>query len=78
MTNMGSGNQGLTASLPVIAAARRMGCGREALLRALAASELTAMNVKLYIGRLSALCGCGIAAGIGAACGLVLLRGRRL
>lgn len=75
MTNMGSGNQGLTASLPVIAAARRMGCGREALLRALAASELAAMNVKLYIGRLSALCGCGIAAGIGAACGLVLLRG---
>ena len=74
MTNMGSGNQGLTASLPVIAAARSMGCGREKLLRALAASELAAMDVKLYIGRLSALCGCGIAAGIGAACGLVLLR----
>ena len=75
MTNMGSGNQGITASLPVIETAHLLGASREQLLRALAISELVAMEVKTYIGRLSALCGCSIAAAIGAASAMVFLRG---
>lgn len=75
MTNMGSGNQGITASLPVIEIAHLLGASREQLLRALAISELVAMEVKTHIGRLSALCGCSIAAAIGAASAMVFLRG---
>lgn len=74
MTNMGSGNQGITASLPVIETAHLLGASREQLLRALAISELVAMEVKTHIGRLSALCGCSIAAAIGAASAMVFLR----
>ncbi len=75
MTNMGSGNQGITASLPVIETAHLLGASHEQLLRALAISELVAMEVKTHIGRLSALCGCSIAAAIGAASAMVFLRG---
>ena len=75
MTNMGSGNQGITASLPVIETAHLLGASHEQLLRALAISELVAMEVKTHIGRLSALCGCSIAAAIGAASATVFLRG---
>ncbi len=75
MTNMGSGNQGITASLPVIETAHLLGASREQLLRALAISELVAMEVKTHIGRISALCGCSIAAAIGAASAMVFLRG---
>lgn len=75
MTNMGSGNQGITASLPVIETAHLLGDSHEQLLRALAISELVAMEVKTHIGRLSALCGCSIAAAIGAASAMVFLRG---
>ena len=75
MTNMGSGKQGITASLPVIETAHLLGASREQLLRALAISELVAMEVKTHIGRLSALCGCSIAAAIGAASAMVFLRG---
>lgn len=75
MTNMGSGNQGITASLPVIETAHLLDASYEQLLRALAISELVAMEVKTHIGRLSALCGCSIAAAIGAASAMVFLRG---
>lgn len=75
ITNMGSGNQGITASLPVIETAHLLGASHEQLLRALAISELVAMEVKTHIGRLSALCGCSIAAAIGAASAMVFLRG---
>lgn len=75
MTNMGSGNQGLVASLPLVEMSRQQGSTREQLLRALALSELVAMDVKLHIGRLSVLCGCCISAGIGAACGMTMLLG---
>ena len=75
MTNMGSGNQGITASLPVIETAHLLGASHEQLLRALAISELVAMEVKTHIGRLSALCGCSIAAAIGTASAMVFLRG---
>lgn len=66
--NSGSGNQGMTASLPVIEYAETIHAGHEQLLRALAVSNLTAMHLKHYIGSLSAFCGvvCA-AAGAGAA-----------
>lgn len=75
MATTGSGNQGLTASLPVIAASKWMKCSEEKLYRALAISELVTIYVKEYIGKLSALCGCAIAASIGSACGITYLFG---
>lgn len=75
MATTGSGNQGITASVPVIAAAEWMKCEEEKLYRALALSELVTIHVKEYIGRLSALCGCAIAASIGSACGITFLLG---
>lgn len=75
MATTGSGNQGLTASLPVIAAAKWMKCEEEKMYRALAISELVTIHVKEYIGKLSALCGCAIAASIGGACGITYLLG---
>lgn len=74
-SNTGSGNQGLAASLPVIAAAERMGKGEEELLRALALSELITIHVKESIGRLSPLCGCAIAASVGSSAGITMLMG---
>lgn len=73
MATTGSGNQGLTASLPVIAAAEWMKCDEKKMYRALALSELVTIHVKEYIGKLSALCGCAIAASIGSACGITYL-----
>ena len=75
MATTGSGNQGLTASLPVIAAARWLKSDKEQMFRALAISELVTIHVKEYIGKLSALCGCAIAASIGSACGITYLMG---
>lgn len=75
MATTGSGNQGLTASLPVIAAAGWLKSSKEELYRALALSELVTIHVKEYIGKLSALCGCAIAASIGSACGITRLLG---
>lgn len=75
MATTGSGNQGLTASLPVIAAARWLKCSEDQMYRGLALSELVTIHVKEYIGKLSALCGCAIAASIGSACGITYLLG---
>lgn len=75
MSTTGSGNQGLTASLPVIAAAEKLHCSREKLLRALCLSELITIHIKRHIGKLSALCGCAIAASAGVACALTYLKG---
>ena len=75
MATTGSGNQGLTASLPVIAAARWLKCSEDQMYRGLALSELVTIHVKEYIGKLSALCGCAIAASIGSACGITFLLG---
>ena len=75
MATTGSGNQGLTASLPVIAAAHWKKVDEDTLYRALALSELVTIHVKQYIGKLSALCGCAIAASIGTACGIAYLLG---
>ena len=63
----GSGNQGLAASLPVIVMAEELHLTKERLLQGLALSFMVTIYVKHRIGRLSALCGCGIAAGVGSA-----------
>ena len=72
--NSGSGNQGLTASLPVIVYARAMGVDHERLLRALLVSNLVTLHEKTGIGRLSAYCG-AVSAGAGAGAGIAWLRG---
>ncbi|MEZ7197324.1 L-cysteine desulfidase family protein [Pseudodesulfovibrio karagichevae] len=74
MSNSGSGNQGLTATLPVVAFAMRRGDSEEALVRALIMSHLAAIHLKHHLGRLSALCGASLAA-TAAGCGIVLLLG---
>lgn len=74
MSNSGSGNQGITVTMPVIAYSIRYKTSDEQLARALALSHLIAIHIKGYLGKLSALCGCVIAS-TGAACGLVYLRG---
>ncbi len=77
MSNSGSGNQGLTATLPVYSAAIRFKSSNEELARALALSHLVAIHIKHHLGRLSALCGCVVAAA-GAGCGVSYLMGGRL
>ena len=74
MSNSGSGNQGITVTMPVIAYSQRYGTSDEQLARALTLSHLIAIHIKGYLGKLSALCGCVIAS-TGASCGLVYLRG---
>ena len=72
--NSGSGNQGMTASLPVIVYAEGLSKSREELYRALAVSNLVTIHQKSGIGRLSAYCG-AISAGCGAGCGIAYLQG---
>ena len=75
--NSGSGNQGLTASLPVIVYARELGVSQELLYRALLVSNLTTIHLKTGIGCLSAYCG-AISAGCGAGAGIMYLHGGKL
>ena len=70
----GSGNQGVTASVPVIRYARHIGVGDEQLYRALLVSDLVTIHQKTGIGRLSAYCG-AISAGCGAGAGIAYLLG---
>ena len=70
----GSGNQGLTASLPVIIYAEALQTGREQLYRALLISNLVTLRCKNGIGRLSAYCG-AVSAGAGAGAGIAFLYG---
>ena len=72
--NSGSGNQGMTASLPVIVYAREFKKTEEELYRALIVSNLCTIHQKTGIGRLSAYCG-AVSAGIGAGCGIAYLLG---
>ena len=74
MSNSGSGNQGITCTMPVVACAVRLGKSDEELVRALIASHLTSIHIKHHLGRLSAHCG-AMVAGTAAACGIVLLLG---
>ncbi len=72
----GSGNQGITAAVPVIAYANELGCDRDTLLRALLVSNLVTIHQKTGIGRLSAYCG-AVSAGCGAGAGIAWLHGGR-
>lgn len=75
MSITGSGAHGIIATMPLLAACRVNGYSEEALYRATVLSYLICTYIKEYSGKLSAFCGCAIAAGTGMACGLVLLRG---
>ena len=72
----GSGNQGITASVPVAVVAEQMGASEEELIRAVVVSNLVTIHQKTGIGRLSAYCG-AISAGCGAGAGIAYLRGGR-
>ncbi|MBO5439654.1 MAG: serine dehydratase subunit alpha family protein [Clostridia bacterium] len=72
----GSGNQGMTATIPVVIYARDMDAAREQLIRALLVSDLITIHQKTGIGCLSAYCG-AISAGCGAGCGICYLKGGR-
>lgn len=74
MSNSGSGNQGIAATLPVVSFAEDIHCSEEQLVRALMLSHLMVIYVKQSLGRLSALCGCVVAA-TGASCGITWLMG---
>lgn len=74
MSNSGSGNQGIAATMPVAVYAREIGATEEQTIRALTLSHLTVIYIKQSLGRLSALCGCVVAA-TGSSCGIVYLMG---
>lgn len=74
MSNSGSGNQGICATLPVVKFAEENHNTDEELIRALMLSHLTAIYIKQSLGKLSALCGC-VVASTGSACGLTYLMG---
>ena len=74
MSNSGSGNQGISATLPVVVFAEENGKTEEELIRALMLSHLTVIYIKQSLGRLSALCGCVVAA-TGSSCGITWLMG---
>ncbi|MBM7615497.1 L-cysteine desulfidase family protein [Alkaliphilus hydrothermalis] len=73
MSSAGSGNHGITAILPVVAIAEMLEKNDEDLARALALSHLITVYIKSHTGKLSPLCGCAVAAGIGASTGIALL-----
>lgn len=74
MSNSGSGNQGITATMPVVSFAADMEASEEQTIRALILSHLTSIYIKQSLGRLSALCGC-VVASTGASAAIVYLMG---
>lgn len=75
MASAGSGNHGLTAVLPIWAVKDFIGCEHRRILEAICLSHLVTAYIKAHIGRLSAVCGCSVAAGSGAAAGVAYLMG---
>lgn len=74
MSNSGSGNQGITVTMPVLATAEKLRSTPDELARALVLSHLSAIHIKSHLDRLSALCGCVVASS-GASCGICYLMG---
>ena len=75
MSSAGSGTHGLTAVLPIVAIADFVEADHDAILRAIGFSHIITAYIKAYTGRLSAVCGCSIAAGAGATAGVTYLMG---
>lgn len=75
MSISGSGAHGIIASMPLAAVAERMEIGKEKLARAIALAYLITIYIKEYSGKLSAFCGCAVAAGTGASAGITYLLG---
>ncbi len=73
MSTAGSGNHGITVFLTSAAVAEKRNLSQEKLIRSLALSNLITFFIKSYTGVLSAMCGCGVAAGIGASAGVVYM-----
>jgi L-cysteine desulfidase len=78
MSSAGSGNHGLVAILPIAIIGEKMGVKREKIVRSVALSHLVTIYIKSYTGALSPVCGCGVAAGVGASAGLSYLMGGNL
>lgn len=78
MTTAGSGNQGIACSIPVAQTAKLLEKSEEELARALVLSNLVTIRIKKHMGRLSPLCGAGIAGATGASCGITYLLGGNL
>ena len=74
MSSAGSGNHGITAIIPLVIAARQLHVSDRKLAEALALSHLVCGYLKAHTGRLTPICGCAVAAGAGAAAGLVLMQ----
>ncbi len=74
MSNSGSGNQGIVATLPIVAVGEKLKIDNEKIIRGVTLSHLVTIYIKLRFGVLSALCG-AVVAGIGASCGLVYIMG---
>ncbi len=75
MTSAGSGNQGLGVVLPIVAVAEENEIEEEKLLKAVFFAHVVNKYIKLYTGKLSAMCGCAIAAGVGASVGITWMLG---
>lgn len=78
MSCAGSGNHGLTAILPVAAVGEKQGIAYDKMIRAVTLSLLVTIYVKSYTGTLSPVCGCGVAAGVGASAGIAYMLGGNL
>ena len=78
MSSAGSGNHGITAIIPPAVMCEYLGCDEEKLARVLAFSHLTTSYIKVFTGALSPVCGCAVAAGIGASASITWLLGGTL
>lgn len=74
MSNSGSGNQGIVATMPIVAVGEKLSIGKDVILKGVALSHLITIYIKGKFGVLSAFCG-AVVAGIGASCGIVYIMG---